>query len=144
MLRAFLFGKKAVDMSPEALIPLSIPSVPSISVDADVITETPVALDAIALNVPAVVPSVSANTLVKYKVTYNGNGNDGGSVPTDSTWYESGETVTVLGNTGSLTKEGYTWTCWNTAADGGGTDYDPTDTFELSGMTTLYAKWTED
>lgn len=130
-------------MTPEAVIPLSVLSLPSVSVDTGVIAETPVATDAIALNVPAV-PSVSASTVVKYAVTYNGNGNTGGTVPTDSTWYESGETVTVLGNTGSLTKDGYTWTCWNTAADGGGTDYDPTDTFNLSGMTTLYAKWTED
>ena len=143
MLRAFMFGKKAVDMAPEALIPLSVPPLPSVSVDTDVIAEAPVAPDAIALNVLAV-PSIGVGTLLEYRVTYNGNGNDGGAVPTDSTWYESGETVTVLGNTGSLTKDGYTWTCWNTAADGGGTDYDPTDTFNLSGMTTLYAKWTED
>lgn len=34
-----------------------------------------------------------------YKVTYNGNGNTGGSVPVDSTVYDKGETVTVLGNT---------------------------------------------
>lgn len=130
-------------MTPEAVIPLSVLSPPSVSVDTNVIAETPVAPDAIALNVPAV-PSVSASTVVKYAVTYNGNGNTGGTVPTDSNWYESGATVTVLGNTGTLVKTGYTWTCWNTAADGGGTDYNPAGTFELSGMTTLYAKWTED
>lgn len=130
-------------MTPEAVIPLSVLSLPSVSVDTGVIAEAPVAPDAIPLSVPAV-PSIDVGTLLEYRVTYNGNGNDGGAVPTDSTWYESGETVTVLGNTGSLTKEGYTWTCWNTEAGGGGTDYDPTDTFNLSGMTTLYAKWTED
>jgi hypothetical protein len=131
----------SVDMAPEASIPLSVLAVPSVSVDTDVIAETPVAPDAIALNVLAV-PSVSASTVVKYSTTYNGNGNDGGSVPTDSNWYESGATVTVLGNTGSLTKTDYTWTCWNTAADGSGTDYNPAGTFELTAGTTLYAKWT--
>ena len=32
-----------------------------------------------------------------YTVTYNGNGNTGGSVPMDTTNYEQGQTVTVLG-----------------------------------------------
>ena len=44
-----------------------------------------------------------------YSVTYNGNGNTSGSVPTDATAYSSGATVTVLGNTGSLAKAGYTF-----------------------------------
>ena len=34
-----------------------------------------------------------------------------------------GATVTVLGNTGSLVKTGYTFTGWNTAANGSGTSY---------------------
>lgn len=131
----------SIDMAPEASIPLSVLALPSVSVDTDIIAETPVAPDAIALNVPAV-PSVSASTIVKYAVTYNGNGNTGGTVPTDSNWYESGATVTVLGNTGTLVKTGYTWTCWNTQADGGGTDYNASETFELTAGTTLYAKWT--
>jgi hypothetical protein len=124
-------------------IQLSVPPVPSVSVSTSVIAETPVSVGPIALSVPAV-PSVNVSTLVKYKTTYNGNGNSGGAVPTDANWYESGATVTVLGNTGALTKEGHTWSCWNTAADGSGTDYDAAETFELSGMTILYAKWTED
>ena len=32
--------------------------------------------------------------------------------------YLAGATVTVLGNTGSLVKTGYTFTGWNTAANG--------------------------
>ena len=60
---------------------------------------------------------------VTYTVAYDGNGNTGGTVPVDSSTYEEGATVTVLGNTGNLTKTGYAFTGWNTAADGSGTSY---------------------
>jgi uncharacterized repeat protein (TIGR02543 family) len=76
-------------------------------------------------------------------ITYNGNTNTGGSAPVDgSSPYLSGSTVTVLGNTGSLVKTGYTFDHWNTAADDSGTSYDPDDTFSISGNVTLYAIWT--
>ena len=75
-------------------------------------------------------------------ITYSGNGNDSGSVPTDaSSPYATGSTVTVLGNTGSLTKSGYTFNGWNTAANGSGTSYASGNTFTISSNTTLYAQW---
>ncbi len=78
-----------------------------------------------------------------YTVTYNGNGNTSGSVPTDATNYEQGQTVTVLGNTGTLVKTGYSFAGWNTQADGNGTTYTPAQTFAMgSANVTLYAKWT--
>ena len=78
----------------------------------------------------------------KYTVTYNGNGNTSGSVPTDNTEYDSGDEVTVKGNTGSLAKTGYTFGGWNTQADGNGTNYTAgSGTFNISANTTLYAKW---
>ena len=78
-----------------------------------------------------------------YTVTYNGNGNTGGSVPVDSTNYEQGQTVTVLGNTGNLVKTGYSFAGWNTQADGSGTTYTQAQTFTMgSANVTLYAKWT--
>lgn len=76
-----------------------------------------------------------------YSVLYDGNGNDSGTVPTDSNEYESGDTVTVLDNTGTLARDGYTFSGWNTAADGSGTDYAAEVAFEISGDVTLYAKW---
>ena len=78
-----------------------------------------------------------------YTVTYNGNGNTGGSVPTDNTHYplDGTGTVTVRGNTGNLARTGYTFSGWNTQADGLGTDYAPGATFTINGATTLYAKW---
>jgi len=78
-----------------------------------------------------------------YTVTYDGNGNTGGTVPTDSTNYEAGQTVTILGNTGNLVKTHYAFAGWNTQADGGGTTYTQAQTFVIgSANVTLYAKWT--
>ena len=77
-----------------------------------------------------------------YTVTYSGNGNTGGTAPVDSSGYTSGATVTVLGNTGSLARTGYTFSGWNTAAGGGGTNYAAGATFTISADTTLYAQWT--
>ena len=78
-----------------------------------------------------------------YSVTYNGNGNTGGTAPTDANSYQQGATVTVLGNTGSLVKTGYTFTKWNTAADGSGTSYAAAATFTMGTTNvTLYAQWT--
>ena len=78
-----------------------------------------------------------------YIVTYLGNTNTGGSVPVDgSSPYNSGTSVTILGNSGSLTKSGVAvFAGWNTAADGSGTNYVGGDTFNITQNTTLYARW---
>ncbi len=77
-----------------------------------------------------------------YTVTYNGNGNTGGSVPTDSNTYLQSASVTVAGNTGNLTKSGYTFAGWNTAADGSGTTYAVGSALAMgTANVTLYAKW---
>lgn len=91
----------------------------------------------------------SWNTFPTYTVTYNKNGDGAGgagsvtgSVPTDSNSpYACGSTVTVLGNTGSLAKDGYNFIGWNTAPGGGGTSYVADATFTISANTTLYAQW---
>jgi uncharacterized repeat protein (TIGR02543 family) len=78
----------------------------------------------------------------RYSVTYNGNTNTNGTAPTDSSSpYTSGSTVTVLGNTGTLTKTGYTFAGWNTIADGSGTSYVGGNTFTINANTNLYAQW---
>lgn len=78
-----------------------------------------------------------------YTVTYDGNENTSGTVPTDaSSPYEEAAEVTVLGNTGNLVKSGYVWNGWNTLADGTGTHYDATDTFNMPASNIiLYAEW---
>jgi predicted esterase len=81
------------------------------------------------------------NLRLTSKVTYNGNGNTGGVVPTDAGNYAKGQTVTVLGNTGSLIRGDLTFRCWNTASDGSGTSYNSGDTFVIGADVTLYAVW---
>ena len=76
-----------------------------------------------------------------YSVTYDGNDNTSGSVPSDATAYAFNATVTVLGNTGSLAKTGYTFNGWNTEDDGSGTGYSAGNTFSIHDNTTLYAQW---
>ena len=82
-------------------------------------------------------------------VTYDGNGATAGTVPVDpSSPYESGVTVTVLGNTGGLTKinvggTSYRFTGWNTKADGSGAYHTEGSTFIMGvSNVTLYAQWT--
>ena len=74
-------------------------------------------------------------------VTYNGNGNNSGSVPVDGTVYASGNTVTVPGNSNALVKSGYAFNGWNTAANGSGVSYAAGSTLTITADTTLYAKW---
>ncbi|MEI6266839.1 MAG: InlB B-repeat-containing protein [bacterium] len=77
-----------------------------------------------------------------FTVTYNGNGNSGGTVPIDSGSYIYNQAAIALGNTGSLVKTGYTFTGWNTATNGLGTDRTVGATFPVYENTSLYAKWT--
>ncbi len=96
--------------------------------------------------------NLSANTVLfaqwtanSYTVTYDGNTNDGGTAPVDpSSPYTFGSVVTVLANTGNLTKTGYIFVGWNTAANGSGTNYAASGsaTFTLGAANVvLYAKW---
>ncbi len=71
-------------------------------------------------------------------VTYDGNGAAGGHTD-DATAYASSATVTVLGN--SFSHPGYTFTGWNTKADGSGSSFAAASTFSITKDTTLYAQW---
>ncbi|MGF7050178.1 putative repeat protein (TIGR02543 family) [Paenibacillus sp. DS2015] len=80
--------------------------------------------------------------ILKYRVSYDGNGATGGLVPIDSQPYEIGNSVTVADNTGSLVKTGFTFNGWNTKVDGSGTSYAANDTFNISAANViLYAAW---
>ncbi len=80
----------------------------------------------------------TANT---YSVTYDGNGNTGGSVP-DSQTKTHGVSLTLRTNVNSLTKTNYSFSGWNTNAAGTGTDYASGGTYTGNANLTLYAKWT--
>lgn len=84
-------------------------------------------------------------TVAVYNVRYNANGADVGTAPSVATQYPSGYTHTVLGNSGGLAKEGYTFYAWNEAPDGSGDRHpvDGTVTFASSDIT-LYAEWADD
>lgn len=79
-----------------------------------------------------------------YTVSYDANGATGGSAPTDAGAYEAEETVTVLGNSGSLLKTDETFVGWNTESDGTGTNYSADNTFLMpASSVTLYARWVD-
>ena len=81
-----------------------------------------------------------------YAVTYNAHGATAGAVPSDPIGvYNSGDTVGVLENSGTLEKSNYTFGGWNTRENGCGTPYvaDGTETFTMSDAdVVLYAQWT--
>lgn len=79
-------------------------------------------------------------TINSYTITYDGNSNTGGSAPASSS-KNYNETYTVL-TFGTLAKNGYSFTNWNTTFDGvGGTAYNPGDTFTVTANVTLFAQW---
>ena len=119
------------------------------SIDASYVT-TPGTMPVGVVNSGVYGTSTATSTLpftisgTAYTVTYNGNGSTGGAVPIDaSSPYASGATVTVKANTGALIKSGYSFTGWNTLADGSGTTYAASGsaTFSIAANTTLYAQW---
>lgn len=85
---------------------------------------------------------VSASYVISKKVFYNGNGNTGGIAPIDSSYYVFNDIVTVKENSERLVKDGYNFACWNTAADGNGSDYLPGTSFIMPVDNVIfYAKW---
>ena len=79
-------------------------------------------------------------TINQYTLTYNGNGNTGGTAPGSVT--QNYNTSVSVAGAGTLTRSGYTFGGWNTADDGSGTGYAPSSTFTFPGAnTTLFAVW---
>jgi uncharacterized repeat protein (TIGR02543 family) len=77
-----------------------------------------------------------------FPISYQGTGADGG-VPFPRIRSRLAQwRCSSPGNTGSLTRAGYTFTGWNTAADGSGTDYAAGASYTVDAAVTLYAQWT--
>ena len=73
------------------------------------------------------------------KLTYDANGGEG---TIDSATGAAGESVNVAENV--FTRNNYTFTGWNTQADGKGTAYKADDSFTLTDKdTVLYAQWSK-
>lgn len=77
-------------------------------------------------------------------VTYTGNGATSGTAPIDSSEYNQGQTVKVLGNVGNLSKSGFSFGGWTTNPNSSGpsASYFPGNTFSMgSSNMALYAIW---
>jgi uncharacterized repeat protein (TIGR02543 family) len=76
-------------------------------------------------------------TGVTYSISYNGNGNTGGSVPATGSYVNgSGTPYAIAGNTGVLVKTGYTFDSW---MDGAGTT--KSGNYSTGADLQLFAKW---
>ena len=72
-----------------------------------------------------------------FRVTYSGNGNTGGTVPSDATAYDPDDEVTVAA--GVPTKTNYTFVGWLNSVDN--TIYRAGQAFAITAHTTLTAQW---
>ena len=82
---------------------------------------------------------------VTYTISFEENGADDGEMESIEATYDEEYTLTA----NAYTREGYTFSGWNTEADGSGTSYE--DEATVSNLTTtdgdtvtLYAQWTEE
>lgn len=74
---------------------------------------------------------------ITYSITYNGNGNTGGSTASQTKTYN----VAINLQSNGFTKTGYHFTGWNTAANGTGTSYSAGASYSSNANLALYAKW---
>jgi len=81
--------------------------------------------------------SVSA-AICFYTVTFDANGASGAAPAAQAAF--PGGSVTLPAK-GALAKTGASFGCWNTQAGGGGSDYAPGYSFQVTENRTLYAKW---
>ena len=91
---------------------------------------------------PVMIPSNVCRTKMTaqtFTVTYRGNGADSGRTA-DATAYAPGEVATVKAN--GYTRDGCTFTGWNTEPDGSGAPYKIGDRITMTGNVVLYAQWT--
>ncbi|MBE6982354.1 MAG: hypothetical protein E7437_08555 [Ruminococcaceae bacterium] len=83
--------------------------------------------------------------VVGYDVIYDGNGSNAGTLPENATMLSPGEEHTVRRPSEDLRidagEDTYLFQCWNTAADGSGTEYKPDEVITVTGDVTLYAQW---
>ena len=91
-------------------------------------TDSPVASAAYTINLPT------------YAVSYDANGSDSGTAPATQSKTQ-GIALTLAGNSGALAKTGYTFSGWNTAAYGNGSDYAVSASYTTDAALTLFAKW---
>lgn len=92
-------------------------------------------------NYTGTVTSAATAIVTGVTVTYDANGSTGGTKPADQTKTYN-VTLVLATNSGALIKTDYTFSGWNTSADGTGTDYVAGADYTANADITLYAKWT--
>jgi uncharacterized repeat protein (TIGR02543 family) len=90
-------------------------------------------------NAPAIL--FAAWTPITYAVTYDGNGATSGTTPGSQVKVQ-GVTLELRTNSGALTRTGFTFAGWNTAANGLGTPYTEGASYTTDAAITLFAAWT--
>ena len=82
--------------------------------------------------------SATGGYFVLYSLVYNANGGYG-SVPDSATHFSA---QTIVNPSSGMSRSGYVFSSWNTAADGSGTEYAAGDRITLTAPSrTLYAQW---
>lgn len=84
-------------------------------------------------------PVFSTLSAGQFTITYAGNGNTGGAPPASGTFSSS----TTVANGDGLTRTGFTFTGWNTNANGSGTAYAAGASYAGPANLTLFAQWQE-
>lgn len=82
--------------------------------------------------------SFTAVWRLAFSIRYDANGGEG---YVDRTYKQKGESVEVSQASG-ISREGYSFVCWNTSMGGSGMDYKPGDSYSEDADIRLYAKWT--
>lgn len=79
------------------------------------------------------------NEVQEFTLSFNANGGEG--IVPDAITAPAGTEVAIPG-ADDLSKVSYTFVCWNTNAEGSGTDYEENDTYIMQKTNdTLFAKW---
>ena len=94
-------------------------------------------------SLPVMIPANVCRTKMTaqtYTVTYDANGGSGTMTDKNSP-YAYGAAATVLTN--GFTRSRYTFTGWNTQADGKGTSCKAGDSIDVTGNIVLYAQWSK-
>ena len=85
---------------------------------------------------------LATEPLSTLSVSYDGNGNTGGTAPVDGTAYNPSDTVVIKGQ-GDLEKEGYDFLGWSTDPLAAAPDCEQGDEVTITGDLVYYAVWGE-